>query len=84
MRFLILLLLLSSSLAARREVVLVVDQTLCWNCSEPQGCREEVQGVGQTLLAVNWTLQRLDQLGLLERETYSEYQSRGTAVRPGV
>ena len=85
MRLLILLLLLSStsSLAAMREVVLVVDQTLCWNCSEPQGCREEVQGVAQTLLAVNWTLQRLDQLGLLERETYSEYQSRGTAVRLG-
>ena len=34
-----------------------------------------MEGAAQTLQAVNWTLQRLDQLGLVERETYSEYQS---------
>ena len=30
-------------------------------------------GAAQTLRAVNWTLQRLEQLGVVERETYSEY-----------
>ena len=36
------------------------------------GCREEVGGADQTLRAVNWTLERLDQLDLVARETYSE------------
>ena len=27
----------SPSLATRQEFVLVLDQTLCWNCSDPQG-----------------------------------------------
>ena len=40
-----------------------------------------MEGAAQTLQAVNWTLQRLDQLGTVERETYSEYQSdTGTGV----
>ena len=33
-------------------------------------------GAAQTLRAVNWTLQRLEQLGVVERETYSEYLSQ--------
>ena len=42
MRLLVLALMsaiLPSSLATQRELVLVVDQTLCWNCSEPQGMK---------------------------------------------
>ena len=43
MRLLVLVLmstiLPSSLLATQRELVLVVDQTLCWNCSEPQGIK---------------------------------------------
>ena len=84
---LVVLASLCSSLAARQELLLVLDQTLCWNCSDAggelsvevtgsnmtlSGCREEVGGAAQTLRAVNWTLERLDQLDLVARETYSE------------
>ena len=34
-----------------------------------------MEGAAQTLQAVNWTLQRLEQLGSLDRETYSEYHT---------
>ena len=85
---LLLLASLCSPLTARQELLLVLDQTVCWNCSQPaggwpcprpdskfglsSGCRQEVAGAEQTVQAVNWTMQTLDQLNLVDRETYSE------------
>ena len=60
-------------LRAKSRYVLMLDQTTCWNCSNPSGCQEEVVGANQAIEAVNWTLGKVVQLGLVENNSISKW-----------
>ena len=61
-----------SILWAKSEYILVLDQTTCWNCSDPSGCEEEVVGANQAMEAVNWTLEKVVHLGLIANNSASK------------
>jgi len=58
-------------LRASSQYVLMLDKTTCWNCSDPSGCRDEVVAADQAVEAVNWTINRVAQLGLIENNSVS-------------
>jgi len=74
MKILILNILFASNftmLKANSQFVLMLDQTTCWNCSDPSGCQDEVVGANQAVEAVNWTLERVIQLELIRNNSVS-------------
>ena len=60
-------------LRASSQYVLMLDKTTCWNCSDPSGCRDEVVAADQAVEAVNWTINRVAQLGLIKNNSVSKY-----------
>ena len=51
----------------RSEYLLMLDQTSCYQCNDPDGCHDDVVGSAQVTDGVNWTLDRLDTLNIMDR-----------------
>lgn len=57
---------------SRTEYLLMFDQTSCYQCNNPNGCRDPVEGADQILDAVNWTLNRMDTLNIVSKNAYGK------------
>jgi len=55
---------------SRTEYLLMFDQTSCYQCNNPNGCQDPVEGADQILDAVNWTLNRMDTLNIVSKNAY--------------
>ena len=58
--------------SARTEYLVMLDETDCYQCQDPGGCQDRVVGAGQVRDGLNWTLERLDSLNIVNRNTYSK------------
>jgi len=56
---------------ARTEYLVMLDETSCYQCQDPDGCQDQVVGAGQVRDGLNWTLERLDSLNIVNRDSYS-------------
>ena len=61
---------------ARTEYLVMLDETSCYQCQDPDGCQDQVVGAGQVRDGLNWTLERLDSLNIVNRDSYSKLKTQ--------
>ena len=61
---------------ARTDYLVMLDETSCYQCQDPDGCQDQVVGAGQVRDGLNWTLERLDSLNIVNRDSYSKLKTQ--------
>ena len=69
---LVMVIAMVSMTGARTEYLVMLDETDCYQCQDPDGCQDQVVGAGQVRDGLNWTLERLDSLNIVNRDSYSK------------